>query len=79
MGQHLNRWRKARFANRNSATGIKQRHLALDLGEWVETGKVAELTPRLAKTYARQDIEDGSAGFGRAGEDGSDYSEWAKN
>lgn len=32
----------------------RQRHLVLDLrnsGEWVEFGKIAELTPRLAKAY----------------------------
>ena len=44
-----------RFQNRNSPTDTRQRHLALDLGDsgdWVEVGKVTELTPRLAKAYA---------------------------
>jgi len=44
-----------KFQNRNSPSDIRQRHLALDLGdagEWVEPGKIAELTPRLAKAYA---------------------------
>ena len=44
-----------RFQNRNSPTDTRQRHLALDLGDggdWVEVGKITELTPRLAKAYA---------------------------
>lgn len=44
-----------RFQNRNSPTDARQRHMVLDLGnsgEWVEVGKIAELTPRLAKAYA---------------------------
>jgi hypothetical protein len=44
-----------RFQNRNSSTDTRQRHLALDLGDsgdWLEVGKVTELTPRLAKAYA---------------------------
>ena len=44
-----------KFQNRNTLPDNRQRHLALDLGdgeEWVEVGKVAELTPRLAKAYA---------------------------
>lgn len=44
-----------RFQSRNSPTAARQRHVALDLGdggESVEVGKVAELTPRLAKAYA---------------------------
>ena len=44
-----------RFQSRNSPTDTRQRHVALDLGDgdaWVEVGKVAELTPRLAKAYA---------------------------
>lgn len=43
------------FHARNSPADTRQRHLALDLGEareWVEAGKVPELTPRLAKAYA---------------------------
>ena len=43
------------FHAKNSPTDTRQRHLALDLGdkdEWVEVGKVTELTPRLAKAYA---------------------------
>jgi hypothetical protein len=44
-----------RFQNRNSPADTRQRHLALDLGDsgdWLEVGKVTELTPRLAKAYA---------------------------
>ncbi len=44
-----------KFQNRNSPTDTRQRHLALDIGDigdWVEVGKVTELTPRLAKAYA---------------------------
>ena len=44
-----------RFQNRNSPADTRQRHLALDLGDsgdWLEVGKVTELTPRLAKVYA---------------------------
>ena len=46
-----------KFQNRNSPTDTRQRHLALDIGDigdWVEVGKVTELTPRLAKAYARK-------------------------
>jgi Fic family protein len=44
-----------RFQNRNSPSDTRQRHLALDLGDggdWIEAGKITELTPRLAKAYA---------------------------
>jgi Fic family protein len=44
-----------RFQSRNSTTDTRQRHLALDLGDagdWVEIGKIPELTPRLAKAFA---------------------------
>ena len=44
-----------RFQSRNSPADTRQRHLALDLGDardWVEVGKVTELSPRLAKAYA---------------------------
>ena len=44
-----------RFQSRNSPTDARQRHVVLDLGdggESIEVGKVAELTPRLAKAYA---------------------------
>ncbi len=44
-----------RFQNKNSPTDTRQGHLALDLGDgddWVEVGKITELTPRLAKAYA---------------------------
>ena len=43
------------FQNRNSPAETRQRHLALDLGDgedWVDVGKITELTPRLAKAYA---------------------------
>ena len=43
------------FHAKNSPTDTRQRHLALDLGakdDWAEVGKIAELTPRLAKAYA---------------------------
>lgn len=43
------------FQSRNSPSETRQRHLALDLGDgqrWVEVGKIAELTSRLAKAYA---------------------------
>ena len=46
-----------RFRNKSSPTDTRQRHLALDLGEsndWIEVGKVSELTPRLAKAYLRK-------------------------
>jgi hypothetical protein len=46
-----------KFQNRSSPTDTRQRHLALDIGDagdWLEVGKVAELTPRLAKAYARK-------------------------
>lgn len=44
-----------RFQNRNSQADTRQRHLALDLGDggdWFETGRITEMTPRLAKAYA---------------------------
>jgi Fic family protein len=44
-----------RFQSRNSPAETRQRHLSLDLGDrgdWIEVGKVTELTPRLAKAYA---------------------------
>jgi len=44
-----------KFRNQNSQAAIRRRHLALDLGEraeWVEVGKIAELSPRLAAAYA---------------------------
>ena len=44
-----------RFRNKTSPADTRQKHLALDLGdvgEWVEFGKITELTPRLAKSYA---------------------------
>jgi len=44
-----------RFRNQDSPSHARQRHLALDLGDrgdWIEVGKAAELTPRLAKAYA---------------------------
>lgn len=46
-----------KFQNRNSPADTRQRHLALDIGDisdGVEVGKVTELTPRLAKAYARK-------------------------
>lgn len=46
-----------RFQQKNSPSDTRQRHLALDLGlkgEWVPVGEIAELTPRLAKAYARK-------------------------
>lgn len=45
------------FQNKSSASDVRQRHLALDLGsqpDWVQTGKISELTPRLAKAYANK-------------------------
>lgn len=45
------------FQNKSSASDVRQRHLALDLGarnDWVGVGDIAELTPRLAKAYARK-------------------------
>ena len=44
-----------RFQGKESASDIRQRHLALDLGvkdEWISVGEITELTPRLAKAYA---------------------------
>lgn len=44
-----------RFQSKTTPADTRQRHLALDLGdqrEWIEVGKIAELTPRLAKAYA---------------------------
>lgn len=44
-----------KFQNKNSASETRQRHLVLDFGvenDWIEVGKVTELTPRLAKAYA---------------------------
>ncbi|SKA94894.1 Fic family protein [Prosthecobacter debontii] len=43
------------FQNRTRPGDVRQRHLALDLGQkndWVELSQVDELTPRLAKAYA---------------------------
>lgn len=43
------------FQSQNSASDVRQRHLALDLGihtGWVPVSAIAELTPRLAKAYA---------------------------
>ncbi len=45
------------FKNRNSATDIRRRHLALDLGargDWVQSADIQELTPQLAKAYANK-------------------------
>ncbi len=45
------------FQNKASASDVRQRHLALDLGgvaNWVQIGKISELTPRLAKAYANK-------------------------
>lgn len=45
------------FQNKSSASDVRQRHLALDLGVqpgWVPLGKIPELTPRLAKAYANK-------------------------
>ena len=49
-----------RFRNQDSPAHSRQRHLALDLGDggdWVEAGKIAELTPRLAKAYADKTLK----------------------
>lgn len=46
-----------KFQNKNSASETRRRHLVLDFGakdDWVEVGKVTELTPRLAKAYANK-------------------------
>lgn len=46
-----------KFQNKNSASETRQRHLVLDFGakdDWIEVGKVSELTPRLAKAYANK-------------------------
>jgi len=43
------------FQSKTSASDVRQRHLALDLGiqpDWVPISKLSELTPRLAKAYA---------------------------
>ena len=43
------------FQSKTSASDVRQRHLALDLGgvvDWVPIAKITELTPRLAKAYA---------------------------
>lgn len=45
------------FQHRASASDVRQRHLALDLGiqpEWVPLAQITELTPRLAKAYANK-------------------------
>lgn len=45
------------FQNRSSASDVRQRHLALDLGirnDWVNVSEIVELTPRLAKAYANK-------------------------
>jgi len=46
-----------KFRGRNSPAATRQRQLALELGdnaEWVEVGKIAELSIRLARAYARR-------------------------
>ena len=46
-----------KFGNKNSVSESRRRHLVFDLGvkdDWVEAGKVTELTPRLAKAYANK-------------------------
>lgn len=43
------------FKGKDGASGVRQRHLALDLGgagDWIEVSAIDELTPRLAKAYA---------------------------
>jgi Fic family protein len=43
------------FQSKTSASDVRQRHVALDLGgvaDWVPIAKITELTPRLAKAYA---------------------------
>jgi len=43
------------FQNKSNPSEVRQRHLALDLGSesgWVQIGRITELTPRLAKSYA---------------------------
>jgi hypothetical protein len=45
------------FKNRNSATDMRRRHLALDLGakgDWVQSSDIQELTPQLARAYANR-------------------------
>lgn len=45
------------FQNKTSASDVRQRHLALDLGmrnDWANIGEITELTPRLAKAYANK-------------------------
>ena len=44
------------FRGKDGASGTRQRHLALDLGktgDWVELSAVDEITPRIAKAYAK--------------------------
>ena len=55
MGRDLGKLCADVFQNKNSASESRQRWLALDLGDTpdaVPVGKIAELTPRLAKAYA---------------------------
>jgi len=45
------------FKNKTGESQDRQRKLVLDLGaheEWIDVGKVVELTPRLAKAYAKK-------------------------
>lgn len=45
------------FQNKSSASDVRQRHLALDLGarnDWVNVGEIAEISTRLAKAYANK-------------------------
>jgi Fic family protein len=45
------------FQNKSSASDVRQRHLALDLGarsDWVAVSELNVLTPRLAKAYANK-------------------------
>ena len=45
------------FQNKSSPSDLRQRHLALDLGarnEWVSIASLPQLTPRLARAYARK-------------------------
>lgn len=44
-----------KFHNKTSTSETRRRHLVLDLGaKEIEVGKVAELTPRLARSYANK-------------------------
>jgi hypothetical protein len=44
-----------RFRNKNSITDTRRRHLVLDLGSSeVDFGQLTEMTPRIAKAYARK-------------------------